>query len=165
MIIKLYFNKIFLALILFLTTFASLFVSFYACYIACSVLTQSLEIRGLLARTISIIATSVFNLIFWYRLRLKNKVNRKKYLSVSDSKFVFRKDIVLILKSKDYIAEIFTLVTFILPLFLYAGISEKTPFFPLVIGTLLLIIISVVLFSIVDITLWLLVHKKWAKDW
>lgn len=157
--IKLYFKKIFLALLLFLTTFSALFVSFYLCYI----ITYSLEIKDLLSRTISIIATLVFNLIFWYRFRLKNSVNREKYLSVFDGKFILKKDIILILKSKDYIAEILALLTLDLPLFLYVGIAVKTPFFPLVIGTFLLIIISVVSFSIIDITLWLLVHKRWAK--
>lgn len=157
--IKLYFKKLFLALLLFLTTFSALFVSFYLCYI----ITYSLEIKDLLSRTISIITTSVFNLIFWYRFRLKNSVNREKYLSVLDGEFVVKKDIILILKSKDYIAEILALLTLDLPLSLYAGIAEKTPFFPLVIGTLLLIIISVISFSIIDIPLWLLVHKKWAK--
>ena len=160
MIIKLYFKKIFLALLLFLTTLSALFVCFYVCYI----ITHSLEIGGLLTRTISIIATSVFNLIFWYRFRLKNSVNREKYLSVFDGKFILKKDIILILKSKDYITEILALLTLDLPLSLYAGIAVKTPFFPLVIGTLLLIIISVVSFSIIDITLWLLVHKRWAYE-
>ena len=160
MIIKLYFKKIFSALLLFLTTLSALFVSFYVCYI----ITHSLEIGGLLTRTISIIATSVFNLILLYRFRLKNSVNREKYLSVFDGKFIFKKDIVLTLKSKDYIAETLALLTLDLPLFLYAGIAIKTPFFPLVIGTLLLIIISVVSFSIIDITLWLLVHKRWAYE-
>ena len=89
------------------------------------------------------------------KVKYKNKLEAKKLSFLKDTCYIF--------KTKEFLAELLAAETIIVPLFLIIGIREKTPLLSLILGTAALAIISAALFSLADVAIWLLVHKKWKK--
>ena len=89
------------------------------------------------------------------------KVKYKNKLEVKELSFL--KDTCYIFKTKEFLAELLAAETIIVSLFLFIGIREKTPLLSLILGTAALAILSAAIFSLADIAIWLLVHKKWKK--
>lgn len=150
--IKLYFNKL-LTMICFAIVFLAIYLIGFS---LASVLTNLVVI----CRMIFLCIATISCLIIAYKLRVKNITAKTKYITTDNT---FLKDIIYTLKSREYIAELLSLETICIPIFIYAAISENTPFMPFVIGTLALILISICAFSLIDITLWLLVYRRWKK--
>lgn len=153
--IKLYFSKLVTLICLILVCFAIYLVGFSIF----SVLTNFI----LICRIVFLCIATMCCLIIVYKHRVKNATAKIKYITVHNDSFL--KDIIYVFKSKDYIAEILAFETLVIPIFIYAAISEHTPFVPFVIGTIALIVISVFVFSLVDISLWLIVYSKWRKNY
>ena len=151
--IKLYLNK--------LISMICLILVFFAIYLVGFSLSTVLTNLIVVCRIAFICIAAISSLIIAYNLRIKNATVKTKYITVHNDSFL--KDIIYAFKSKDYIAEILAFETFVIPIFIYAAISEHTPFVPFVIGTIALIVISVFVFSLVDILLWFIVYKKWRK--
>ena len=149
---KLYLNKL-----LTMICFAVLFLAIYLIgFSLSSVLTNLIMI----CRIVFLCIATICCLIIVYKLRVKNITAKTKYITTNNT---FLKDIIYTIKSRDYIAELLSLETICIPIFIYAAISEHTPAVPFVIGTTALIVTSVLAFSLVDITIWLIVYKRWRK--
>lgn len=151
--IKLFFNKLIKWICLILIFLAIYLVGFSIL----SVITNLLVI----SRIIFICIATICCLIIIYHLRSKNIPLQREYLETQNTSFLT--NVVYILKSKHYIAELLALETLYIPICIYAAVSTNTPILPFVFGTLLLIIISTILFSLVDIVIWLIVYKSWER--
>ena len=73
------------------------------------------------------------------------------------------KDLINTLKSKENIIHTLAFLTISLLFFLLIGISASTPFLPLVVGTIILLVACDLVFTIVNTLIWCLVHKRWVK--
>ncbi len=106
----------------------------------------------------------VEGVLFGYLIRVDNKEKYKQYIqNKTVNGFSFIRDIRYILKSKDYVLEVLVWVTLAFPLLITIGVLNKTPILPLIIGSMILTLIAIFIFSVVDIFIWLLVHRNWAK--
>lgn len=158
--IKLYFKKIFWAILLITMILVIYYVGFNTLYTIANIFDKESPVWHIILFGIPALGS----LFFLYCIRIGNREKRTQYVNdLRDDRFAVLKDVLYIIKSKDYMAEILALHTIALPLFLFAGINEKTPLIPFLLGTIALIAISSIVFSIVDISLWLLVHKSWLK--
>lgn len=150
--IKLYFNKL-LTMICFIVVFLAIYLIGFS---ISSVLTNLVVV----CRIVFLCIATMICLIIAYKLRVKNIAAKTKYITTNNT---FLKDIIYTLKSREYIAELISLETICIPIFVYGAISENTPFVPFIVGTLALILVSILAFSLVDILLWLLVYRRWKK--
>lgn len=152
---KLYLKKL-LWCIIFLMIFVFIyFLSFNLLY----TVSNFFKDKNILQQIILFGIPFICSLIFLCYLRINNKKFKTEYLSTDEHSFL--KDIYFILKSKNFICEILAFNTFLIPLFVFIGISENFPLIPFIVGTILLILLSNLPFVIVDLLIWFLICKKW----
>ncbi|MBE6798559.1 MAG: hypothetical protein E7525_02105 [Ruminococcaceae bacterium] len=156
---KLYFKKLLWAVIFVAMIFVIYFVGFNILFTAANFFKNS-TVWNLILFGIPFLG----GLIFIFKARVGNRINRTQYMnSLNDIEFSFKKDLIRTVRSKDFITEVLALLTISCPFFCAVGLSENTSIPALILGIVLLTLISVSVFSITDITIWLLVHRKWVK--
>lgn len=156
--IKLYFKKLLWIIIFLLIYIAVYFIGFNLLY----TIANFFEDRNLIGNIILFGIPFICSIVIIYYLRVSNNKLRTEYLSslLSDN-YSFLKDVIFILKSKSFISEILAFETVLVPLSLSIGISENTPILPLIMGTIILSVGGAILFGIIDLLIWLPVHKTW----
>ncbi len=70
-----------------------------------------------------------------------------------------KETVLYILKSKDYISKIISFEVISAVFVVAIGIENNTPFLPLVLGAIILIIVSSLAFAIIDFCIWLAAYK------
>lgn len=107
-------------------------------------------------RTICYLALPVFFIaLYTYLRRQNNGEMRRSYLdALDDSPFVLGKELTIVLKSRDFLTELAAFGTILIPLSLSRNI----------LSTLLTVVIYTLFFLLIDAGIWLLIHRKWAKE-
>lgn len=109
-----------------------------------------------LLRNLCYLALPVFFIaLFTYLRRQNNGEMRRGYQDALDgSPFLFGKELIRVLKSSDFLAELAAFVTILIPL----SISGN------VLNTVLIVLTYTLFFILIDAGIWLLLHRKWAKE-
>ncbi len=107
-------------------------------------------------RNICYLALPVFLIALYSYLRRQNNGEaRRSYLdALDDSPFVLGKELLRVLNSRDFLTELAAFVTILIPLSLSRNI----------LNTLLTVVIYTLFFLLIDAGIWLLLHRKWAKE-
>lgn len=105
--------------------------------------------------TIVVFLASVF-------FRKRNKDTAKAYRAQHDTISVSLKDdIIATVKTKNYLCEALVYITYLGILCIIGG---RIIFHSKVIQTLLMLLVSVIIFCLLDLISWLYVHKQYMKD-
>lgn len=123
----------------------------------------SLEGKLLLQYALILLAL-MLTLLIVLIARVKNFNKKDEYLSEMKDKYSLKKDLLYILKSKEFISEILATLTVCIPLFLWTGFKSGTSFLPFVFATFVLSVVSLLLMIIFDIPIWIIVHNRWIKE-
>lgn len=160
--IKLYFKTLLNYVVFAISFFICFILGYFILYVFSIVLKfdrGNFVFKGILG-----VVAAIISLLFIYRIHVSDIEKRTKYRNdFINEKFSIKKDIVCIIKSKDFIVENLAFETVLIPVFFYSGISGKTPLLPFVVGTILLVLMSAIIFSIIDVLKWLFIHKSWRK--
>ena len=89
-----------------------------------------------------------------HRLSRKNSME-----AFSTDTFSFGNRFINVLKSKDNITHLIAFLSILTPVFVTVAVMEKTPFIPLVVGTLILLLCCGVLFLTVNTLLWCILYE------
>lgn len=153
---KLYFKKIFSTLGFVVNYFLLCGIIFFTWYFFLS----GDKFYSATRTTIFAILALLFDLLVVGIIRYKNvcdKICPIKYSS-------FWKTYFTILKSEDSRAHIFAVVSILLPFFVAVAVSIETPLLPLIVGTIILILISVLVFLTINTFIWNIVYRLVSSE-
>ena len=111
---------------------------------------------SLLYLSVPVIGASIFT----YKKRLTHADERREYLHrLEKDKFRFFPQLLWVLQSRDYLAELAAFFTVFVPVFI-GMIVSSTNFS----ASLLAAVFYIVVFAVIDLLLWLFVHRAWASE-
>lgn len=152
--LKLYFKKLFFTILFFLGFFLLGFPIIYTWYWLLPY--KPLEI----VRTIAVpILALVSDFAIVCAMRSHNLSHTNYMEAFEADTFSFWKNFISILKSRDNIVHLLAFLSILLPFFVSIAVMEKTPFIPLVVGTLILLLCCGVLFLTVNTLLWCILYE------
>ena len=153
-VLKLYFKKLFFT-ILFIVNF---FLLAYAIILAWYWLLpyKPLEIFRTISVTVLALVSDFAIVCAMRSRRLSHKNFMQAFSADTDT---FGKRFINILKSKDNITHLIAFLSILTPFFVTVAVMEKTPFVPLVVGTLILLLCCGVLFLTVNTLLWCILYE------
>lgn len=152
--IKLYIKETLELLAILLISLLLIFAVFYLFYLF--VFSHNYLALNSIPIHIKFLILLIVNIVLLYFFNKPTVLEKSKKLS-------YRKWVCYKIFSKENLAKIFSIITVLTPLFIYAGISEKTPLWIFILGTLLLWVASVIIYEIILMliwSLWYLVDKK-----
>lgn len=120
---------------------------------------------------IIVIITLLIELLAVYVIRIDSRDSQEEYKRIYKNGSVpFSYDFWNTFTSRDNIIHTIAFNTLLLPFILMIGIGNKFPVISVVLGTVILLLISAVLFSTISTLVWCIVHKQWLstkepKDW
>ena len=152
--IKSYFKKL-LSIILFII----LFIPFTYIYILVSMLIGTSQFNPDYPLS-SIFIFSIYSIATLALLIIIKVTNKAINFDINYKNFILEK-----LKSKDNLSRILAWLTVIIPSILFIAISNKAPLLPAILGTLIILIVSIVIVEIINFIIWSLayVFKKSKK--
>ena len=112
----------------------------------------------------SFILTLLIELLAVYFVRIDNLKAKELYTeNHTPPSYIFKNDLVEILKSKDHILHAAAFNTWMLFLYLLIGMGAKISGFMLFIFAIGLTVVTILLFTIISALLWCIIHKKWLS--
>lgn len=151
---KTYFNKLGKALIYFL--FVSVLYIMLLSVLATILngLVKNETIKSLLFLLIPVIAASIFT----YKKRINHTDARRVFLKeLGGAEFVWKVQIVQVLRSSDYKAEVAAFFTLMIPTFVLFAIKN-------ILSAAVIVLVCIVGFVFIDLLLWFIVHFKWSSE-
>lgn len=109
-------------------------------------------VRGILYLAIPIFATA---LVTYLRRQNNGEMRRAYQTDLGDNPFQWLPEIKKVLKSRDYLAELAAFATLLIPIIILFGVMVNIVF---------TLIFYPLLYAAIDLCLWLLLHRKWAKE-
>ena len=137
--IKSYFKKL-LSIILFII----LFIPFAYIYILVSMLIGTSQFNPDYPLS-SIFIFSIYSIATLALLIIIKVTNKAINFDINYKNFILEK-----LKSKDNLSRILAWLTVIIPSILFIAISNKAPLLPAILGTLIILIVSIVIVEIIN---------------
>ena len=111
---------------------------------------------SLLYLSVPVIGASIFT----YKRRLSHADVRREYLhALGKEKFSIFPQLVWVLRSHDYLAEIAAFFTVFLPVLIGILVTSSQ-----ILGSFLVAVYYTVIFAVIDLLLWFLVHRAWASE-
>ena len=152
--LKLYFKKLCFTLLFFVNFLWLVYILMYAWYWLLPY--KPLEnFRDVSVAVLALI--SDFAIVCAMRSRRLSHKNFMQAFSADTD--TFGKRFINILKSKDNITHLIAFLSILTPFFVTVAVMEKTPFIPLVVGTLILLLCCGVLFLTVNTLLWCILYE------
>lgn len=103
-------------------------------------------------------------LVIIYSRRKSNNTLKREYYERIDSIVGFKGLILYLIKTRDFIAEVATFSSVLLPFLFAIGSNNKdAPVLINIFTGLIVFAVFVLGFSLIDFLLWFLVHKSWKK--
>ncbi len=164
--VKLYLKKLLSSFLFVVIFFLFLLVVSFAWMHADSAIKSFLGITipDAVSYCIILILTLVLDLVGVYFLRIDSLRYKEIFKKAHEKEtHSFSKDFVGTLKSADNIVHTIAFLSLNLPFNLLITISANTPILPLIAGTLALLVVNGLLFSIINTFVWCLVHRNWLR--
>ena len=110
-----------------------------------------------LVRNIFYLAIPIFlvALVTYLRRQNNSEIRRLYQAELGADPFRWATDLKKTVKSPDFRAELFAFLTLWLPILILFGVVINVP---------VSLILSLVLFVVIDLGVWLLLHRSWAKE-
>ncbi|MGM9680485.1 MAG: hypothetical protein ACI3XR_03165 [Eubacteriales bacterium] len=104
-----------------------------------------------------LIVPAVILAVFTYKRRLNFQDMRREFVEMLENRSLSAKErVVFILKSSDFICELFAFLTVLVPLIIIYMISS--------IWNVILVLPAILLFVICDLFAWYFVYRKWESE-
>ena len=112
-----------------------------------------------------LLVTLLIELLAVYFIRFDNKDRKEAYEKRYKKGTVvpFWYDFIDTLKSQDHIIHTIMFNFVLMPVFLMIGIGNQFPIGHVILGTALLFLFGVILFSLISTCLWCIVHRRWLS--
>lgn len=103
---------------------------------------------------------------FVYRKRINDNANKRAYLDImKEKKYSIKYDILNIINGKDWITELYALVTVLIPtLLLISLMKNEYDFLTNLINAIIAIVFYILIFIIANTLIWISIHRKWTKE-
>ena len=117
-------------------------------------LVKNETIKSLLFLLIPAIAAAFFT----YRKRIDHADIRRIYLKeLENDEFIWKKEIVQVLCSSNYKAEVAAFITLMIPTFVVFAVKN-------ILSAVIITLACVVGYIFIDLLLWFIVHFKWSSE-
>ena len=113
----------------------------------------------------SFIAIIILITAITFKTRYNNNATKREYLIITKS-FKIKSEILKVLHTKDFIADILVFATFALIMVIISALKliAQTHIIIWLLATLIFICLTTVLLSAIDILYWLVIKYKWYKE-
>ena len=100
-----------------------------------------------------------------FKTRYNNNATKREYLIITKS-FKIKSEILKVLHTKDFIADLLVFVTFALILVIISALKliSQTNIIIWLLATFIVIFFTTILLSTIDIAYWLLIRYRWYKE-
>lgn len=153
---KLYLKKIFSTLGFVVNYFLLCGIIFFTWYF----LASGNKVYSATRTTLFAILALLFDLLVVGIIRYKSVCDKICPIKYSG----FWKTYFTILKSEESRAHIFAVVSILLPFFVAVAVSIETPLLPLIVGTIILILVSVLVFLAINTFIWNIVYRLVSSE-
>lgn len=157
--IKLYFKKLLLMLIYVIICFLIYYVGFSILATLANFFEAPIIRYGVMFGIPAIII-----LIIIYKHRIEKKEMRRSYLErTNKEKLILKNEFLYMFRFPDFLTEIFSFTTIILPAVIAIGIGNQAPWWADVFAGTIILCILVSMFFVLDFIFWMIVHIAWRK--